>query len=114
MSNKHEKERPAFDGDAQNQKTPAFNSVPSRSCTFRAPSNKTDAIQNDAIVSAERPPSSVVYRLRHTAENCSELRMCGRCCDGHGDPEFTDIGNLFEHEYYEYVCGECHGYLLDN
>ena len=51
---------------------------------------------------------------KHLEEEHPDFKLCGRCCDGHGDMECVPLEELYESEYYEYVCGECHGYLLDN
>ena len=48
-------------------------------------------------------------KIKHT-----HYSICGRCLDGHGYIEIISIDELYENEYYEYVCEECHGYLLDN
>ena len=50
----------------------------------------------------------------HVLKCHKDYNICGRCADGHGDIEFLLLDELYADEYYEYVCSECHGYLLEN
>ena len=50
--------------------------------------------------------------------NCNNptfcLVECGRCADGHGDPEPLCEICIFPNDYYGNVCSECYGYLEAN
>ncbi len=50
----------------------------------------------------------------HMVKKHPKYGICGRCYDGHGDIEYVLSDELFTDEYYELVCDECHGYLLEN
>ena len=55
------------------------------------------------------------YELyEHINSKHDKYSICGRCLDGHGYIEIILIEELFEDEYFIYLCDECHGYILEN
>ena len=64
---------------------------------------------------------STLGRCVHKSTRCANCKtptlcptVCNRCADGHGDPEPLCENCFFPDDYFENVCGHCHGYLLDN
>ena len=91
----------------------------------RVPPRKSEIFQDDyygdICTDCYEYLESINWNNSHL-DTCAECKTptispveCGRCADGHGDPEPLCEDCIFQDDYYHNgVCSECFGYLKDN